>query len=460
MDEKNKVEIKKRHGISLKSLSYVMCGMIIIIAVLTLVSTYVSANKYSRVREYTLNYIEQQQVAELLKDGSDYLTEEVRAFTVTADRTHLDNYFKEANVTKRRDMALDQLKKDLDGTASYASLTESMNTSIKLMDREYYAMRLTIEARGYDITEYPEAIRNVKLKESDLKLSKEEMALKAEEMVFDDEYHWYKEKIYSELQNCLNALAESTEENVEASFEHLNVLFVIQHVLMISLVIVTVVMIIITSIQVISPLIRAIPRIKEDLPLAVHGAYEYKYLAQTYNKMFEAHRRQKKILAYEAAHDELTGLLNRNGLNKAIKHISLENTALLIIDIDDFKMVNDSKGHVIGDETLKSVADEIERSFDADDIVSRIGGDEFLVLMTDVSDCAEFRHLISTRLAHINESLAYKSDDIPPVSVSIGVSFGHNDSEFTEMEKKADEALYQVKNSGKKNYAFFEENTK
>ncbi|MBR0235134.1 MAG: GGDEF domain-containing protein [Clostridia bacterium] len=446
---------KEKRGVSVRILNYVMCVVTLVVVVLMLFATGATSKRYSDVRNHTLNYIKWQSAAEQLKEGSDYLTEEVRAFTVTGDRTHLDNYFEEAMITRRRDNALQTIKENLEGTDTHRWLEEAMRYSMLLMEREYYAMRLTIESHGYDISEFPEQVRNVELDPKDAALSKEEMAERANEIVFDTIYHGYKEKISGETQRSISALADSTRYNIASSLDGLSNLLVVQHILMIGLAVVTITIIVLTSIHIISPLVRAIPRIKEEKPLPVRGAYEYKYLAKTYNKMFEANALKKEILTYEATHDVLTGILNRNGFEKAEKYINIERSALLLIDIDDFKHINDTYGHVVGDKVLIELAEELKMAFRSNDYVCRLGGDEFVVLMNDVDDSPERRSAIAAKAKTINKSLAESSNGTPPITISIGVAFGKKNMEITDLKSNADIALYSVKNNGKKSCAFY-----
>ena len=106
-----------------------------------------------------------------LMDASDYLTEMVQRFAITGDPRFMQQYYFEAFASKRREQALAELQKDQNATEVLVHLREAMRHSVKLMDREYYAMRLVIEAKG--IKEYPDMLKGVALHSEDTALSPE-----------------------------------------------------------------------------------------------------------------------------------------------------------------------------------------------------------------------------------------------------------------------------------------------
>ena len=97
------------------------------------------------------------------------------------------------------------------------------------------------------------------------------------------------------------------------------------------------------------------------------GSRELQFLAETYNTMFEQSRRQQDKLSYEATHDELTGLYNRGVFDKMREVCDPASTALILVDVDFFKEVNDTHGHQVGDRVLKKVAEYLHAGFRSDD---------------------------------------------------------------------------------------------
>ena len=192
------------------------------------------------------------------------------------------------------------------------------------------------------------------------------------------------------------------------------------------------------------PLLRAIPRIRDDQPLDVTGAYEYRFLAKTYNRIYASNKEKSARLAYQATHDELTGAFNRAGYDEVCKLACTDDYALILVDIDHFKDFNDQRGHDIGDKVLISVSDALKKHFRADDYVCRIGGDEFVVLGTKLK--ADHAELIESKISAVNADLAAPDDPEIKSSVSAGIAFGNADSLLKTVFKRADGALYYVKN--------------
>ena len=108
-----------------------------------------------------------------MQTASDFLTDQVRSFVVSGKREYLNEYFKEVNVTRRRETALAELRSALGGTEAYAKLESVMKKSSQLQDRELYAMRLMISALGYDVSQFPVDIQNIELEARDAALSRD-----------------------------------------------------------------------------------------------------------------------------------------------------------------------------------------------------------------------------------------------------------------------------------------------
>ena len=127
--------------------------------------------------------------------------------------------------------------------------------------------------------------------------------------------------------------------------------------------------------------------------------------------------------------------------------------ALILVDVDYFKSVNDTYGHAVGDRVLKRVADILRNSFRSVDILCRIGGDEFAVVMTRVN--SSMSQLVLNKINRANELLQHPKDDLPPVSLSVGVAFSDRKNPQGDIFKDADTALYRVKDGGRKGCAIY-----
>jgi len=167
-------------------------------------------------------------------------------------------------------------------------------------------------------------------------------------------------------------------------------------------------------------------------------------------------------LQHIAHHDPLTGLPNRllllDRLKQSLKKIKRvkKHMALLYIDLDKFKEINDSLGHNAGDEVLKSVAKRLLASVRAVDTVARIGGDEFIVIMESVTGIEDVKK-VAEKLNHsLQQSVHWDMQELF-VTSSIGISLSPDDSEDPEeLMKKADIAMYQSKERGRNTYQFYQ----
>ena len=144
-------------------------------------------------------------------------------------------------------------------------------------------------------------------------------------------------------------------------------------------------------------------------------------------------------------HDELTGLYNRRGYDFLLNNVDIDTSALVLIDLNEFKKINDTYGHDVGDRALIKVANVLNRNFRAHDFVCRIGGDEFAVIMIHTEP--ELKDKIAAKVKNINASLKAdaQKEDLPPISLSAGVVFGELHHSISEIYKQADNALYKAK---------------
>lgn len=130
--------------------------------------------------------------------------------------------------------------------------------------------------------------------------------------------------------------------------------------------------------------------------------------------------------------------------------------ALLVIDVDNFKLVNDSNGHDCGDRVLKQVSSALRNSFRSTDIIGRIGGDEFLIFLPNCIDPEIIRERVTKFLDDISEINISAGEHIPRIGASIGIALTPEDgNSFKDLFKHADEALYLSKQNGKNQYAFY-----
>jgi diguanylate cyclase (GGDEF)-like protein len=166
-------------------------------------------------------------------------------------------------------------------------------------------------------------------------------------------------------------------------------------------------------------------------------------------------------MAHSAQHDVLTGLPNRLLLNDRVSHAialarrHMKKVAVLFLDLDGFKQINDSLGHPIGDKLLQSIANRLVDCVRASDTVSRLGGDEFVVLLSEVDETDDAAITAKIILQTVADPHSIDQQELY-VTTSIGVSVYPDDGLDAEtLIKNADIAMYQAKDNGRRNYEFF-----
>lgn len=185
---------------------------------------------------------------------------------------------------------------------------------------------------------------------------------------------------------------------------------------------------------------------------------------QSYNANLEKTVLERtREMEHQAFHDKLTGLPNRAlfmdrigfALSKAGR--TCLGTAAFFIDLDNFKLVNDSLGHGVGDALLIAVADRLRESVRPGDTVARLGGDEFTVLLEDLANVAEAEEVARRILWSLRTPISLEGHEMF-ANASLGIAFAVNAGTSAEgLMKNADLAMYSAKLNGKSNYAFYDE---
>ncbi len=157
-----------------------------------------------------------------------------------------------------------------------------------------------------------------------------------------------------------------------------------------------------------------------------------------------------KKTEHMAYHDHLTGLANRKAFEKYFKGIirrSDNKHAVIYIDLDNFKKINDNYGHALGDELLKQLGNRLKSIVRTRDKVSRIGGDEFIILLTDISSNRDILKIVEKLESCINKSFCIKDNTIS-INCSVGVSiYPDQGSSLSELINKADISMYHAKHA-------------
>jgi diguanylate cyclase (GGDEF)-like protein/PAS domain S-box-containing protein len=188
------------------------------------------------------------------------------------------------------------------------------------------------------------------------------------------------------------------------------------------------------------------------------GAVNYVSL---FSDITEMHRKDEHIRT-QANFDALTSLGNRNLLNDRLSHAldvarrDFTRVAVLVFDIDRFKVVNDSLGHDQGDNLLKEVAVRLRHELSSIDTLVRLGGDEFVAVLTEFSNSNEVAHIAGSILAALRPAIRLGLHEIH-VTASMGIGiFPQDGADSATLLKNADAAMYQAKESGRNSFSFFD----
>lgn len=453
--EQNTQQSNNVKGIRIQTLSYVMIAASCIFYIFILYITIQVSEHYHTLTQNIDTYTVCRQSADTLQETSDYLTEQVRLYVMTTDSGYMDAYIEEISVSMRREQALKNLQDSHINKESLSYLELALEESNKLEETELYAMRLIGESMDYLPEALPDPVRTVTLSEEDAALSDEDKTQKAQTMVFDSEYLTAKDQIKADITSCLDSMISETLDAQDASAAAMEQSLFRQRVYISILFFLNVITFIMIIILIVKPLKIYVNCIKEEKMLSIIGAYEFKYLALTYNDIYNLNRVNEAMLRQKAEHDPLTGLANRAAFD-SLQQILKSDTpiTLFLIDVDYFKNVNDTYGHKVGDQVLKKVAAALQKSFRLQDFVMRIGGDEFAAVITHIT--LKQRSVLEQKINFINDYLSNTDDGLPVVTLSIGAAFSEHG--FTEdLYNLADKALYHVKEHGRNGFALYQD---
>jgi diguanylate cyclase (GGDEF)-like protein len=189
------------------------------------------------------------------------------------------------------------------------------------------------------------------------------------------------------------------------------------------------------------------------------------FAIENFDRVDEKARADERI-EYLASHDSLTNLPNREMFNELLSH-AIEAAgryqrrfAVLFIDLDRFKIINDSLGHDAGDLLLVEIADRLRRTLRSSDVVARLGGDEFVVILDKIADDDDIERIARNLLSVLGEPLELSGLECH-VSASIGIAMYPSDGvDVQTLTKNADMAMYLAKDDGKNGFRFFNKVTK
>lgn len=404
--------------------------------------------KYRVLQTAIQEYIDCETAARKLQEGSDNLTTQVRLAVSTGEQQYVLAYFEEENVVQNRESAVEELKNLHGDPDAITPLQEALDTSMELQQTEYRAMRLVEEALNISQDSWPEEIRQVELSAYEQKLSNQAKLDRARALVIDLDYENAKSVISRDVQEAVRILTGEIlqrQNKAVRSFSGVCRMFVLCMLLFAAEILLES---LVMRDQIFKPILRYTECVKHGPMEPIEGAYEIQTLARTYNDIYRENKEREMLMKRQAEHDPLTELLNRGSFDRILALYLKDEAAfaLMIIDVDNFKTVNDTYGHAVGDQVLKRVAGLLKAAFRAVDYVCRIGGDEFAVIMMNVTE--DLGDILIEKINQSNRALAEPIGKIPAVSLSAGAAF--TDGADESLFEHADQALYQTKQRGRR----------
>ena len=442
--------------ISIRTVSIVIFLITVVIGGMLALISSECTRQFQNLQDETERFIQCESALQQMQAGSDYLEKQVSQYVQTGQYIHMDFYLKEIRETQRYEKACDYLQQEFGGTTAIKPLESAVAYEEKLREQEFYIMRLMAEVSFADEALWPEEIRGIALTAEDAALEQEQKQERALEILSGHAYKILRTNEDNYIVGAKQALGQQTRNNqnhAQTVFQDVYLKF--ETGVAVLIVLVLLICIILWKL-VIAPLKMYGKSIVKGEIFPVVGAKELQELATTYNKVYQENLVAQKLIRHEAEHDALTDALNRGAFEKILSIYEQGDTffAMIMVDVDVFKQVNDTYGHSVGDKILVKVANNLQREFRSIDYICRIGGDEFAIVMVDVG--SDLKEVVREKIAQVNENLSNPSDGLPAVSISVGVAFSDRENPGDSIFKDADKALYKVKKNGRHNCGFYE----
>ena len=326
----------------------------------------------------------------------------------------MDTYFTELTKVDTYEEALQKLSA-YDCDKEVLDHIEKTIVSFKeSTQKDIYALALVETSLGKDSSQWPAALQSLKITEQDNLLSRQELLDKAKQNVLSAEYASCKSTVSEAISSSSLTLFSSIQKKESRAASIFMDIFRKLIVCIALLALIALINSFMIKLFVVDPLIHYNNAIQHGTIHPVTGATELQMVARTYNHVYEKDKQR---------------------------------FALLLLDIDAFKQINDTYGHATGDEVIKQVASLLSSTFRAVDHVCRIGGDEFAVILLEMTSA--HKETVIVKIHKINQLLSQQNSALPQISLSVGAAFSDRKTPGESIFKDADKALYYRKSHGK-----------
>lgn len=446
---------KARAGVRISRINILLIIVGLALSAGIIISTYRTADAFRTVYSTSDHYMVSQQTTGMLDTLSASMAEECRAFLADGDPAHTHAFCAQLDVLNGQLAASAASRSSREDTEADVHLAKALEAYQRMRDDEIRALRLAAGALPVPASAYPELLREPGLSEEDAALSPAQKKEASEALLSSASFAEARSLMEKEIDVNHRLNSEISRGELEQGQQAVDRVAAFQKLSAYLFIFFALLALIVNHQLLVRPLRRIVRHLdgREEIPL--RGSYEIRRLADAYNSLREENSRKQEALAYTAAHDALTDVLNRGAFEDLYHSADLSGYgALIIADVDHFKIYNDNHGHDTGDRVLQAVARAIREHVRPEDLIYRIGGDEFVILLKNASRADADRLL--DRIARINEKLSAGEDGVPCLTISAGIAFREDLEEGEDLFKCADIALLQVKERGRRGSAVYE----
>ena len=436
-----------RHGIRLSRVNIVLLAVTVIGSIGMIIATNRLNSAYQQLIEETGKYINTQQDAGMIEEFSGSMLSESRSFLQTGDPAHVMAFYSQMDVIRRQ---LDSSgTSETKGTAaSDRYLEEAVEAFRTLAEQDAYAMRLKAETLPVSLGSYPAEFAGTEIRPEDAILDAEQKLAKAQEILDRTDYSAIRSRLSDRVDASHRAASETVQQQMGVTTARIRQELLLLRTFGVVFLVIAVLAMLSNLLLIILPINRSVSNLDNREQIPEQGSFEMRNLARVYNEVLRDSTEKQEELEYSATHDALTGVYNRAAFDREYDRCRNDRIGIAIVDVDGFKHYNDVYGHDMGDHVLRRVTETIGSKFRKEDHISRIGGDEFVIIMKNTGSAQS--EDIKLKIDEINEELVKeRRKGMPPISVSVGAAFWDRENPGPDILKDADKALLQMKQNGK-----------
>ncbi len=431
----------KKRGVRLSRVNVLLIFLGLVIALFMVFSMYETNRSFNQIVNMTESYLSSQQTAGMLSNIANGMSEQCAAFLRTGEPDCVHVYAGQLSAINAQIKANETMQSSDESRDEF--LAKAIEAFRAMNETEIRAMRLMADTLPMGMAAYPLLIQQTKLSPDDEALTAEEKKTLAEKLIDSAEYRLNKEALTAAVDDSHRVASEQGKNRAAQTSAEVRKVIRRQKLLIFLFILIAVIALLMNRFLIISPIQRSVDKLDKREPLPVLGSYEVRHLANVYNEVLKDNAEKTEALSYAATHDALTGLYNRADFDKVYSTCANDTIGIIIIDVDHFKQFNDEFGHGVGDHVLKIVAAKLMEHFRSEDHVSRIGGDEFCIIMPGTKQ--EQAKTIVEKIYEINRELLDNPDGLPSITLSAGLAFWDRPDPGESLLRDADNMLLSLK---------------